>query len=155
MVNHISHFLWPVLHSSPSSSHPRCHPTTGWHMWQSVALSACPHMQTKDPSFETSVSDVQTSFSFGDLDVWDLELWRIVFLLGAMIRACSQTLWNRSVWESVEALERVTESQRGRRERVEAKRENESRRECVCEWIKTEKLKKCSIYISEIKPIAP
>lgn len=60
----------PSLQPSPSL-HLYCCPTTGWHVWQIVCtMSACPFTQTRDPSWKRSMCDVQTGFSFWDLDVY-------------------------------------------------------------------------------------
>lgn len=57
----------PVFQSSltPTQSlHLYCRPTTWWHMWRSVAL--CQHVLSRKPNVP-ALSDVQTGFSFGDL----------------------------------------------------------------------------------------
>lgn len=66
----------PVLQSSltPTTILTSLLPPNHWvaHAAKCCNMSACP--LTQDPSFQTRMSDVQNSFSFGDLDVWDLAM---------------------------------------------------------------------------------
>lgn len=108
----------PHLRFSPTSSpvipHPNppiltsLLPPNHWvaHVAKCCTMSACPLTQTKHAFFETNTCDVQTSFSFGDLVVWDLMLWRIIFLRSEMISLQSEAIeWE--AWEYVEPSERV------------------------------------------------
>lgn len=103
----------PVLQSSltPTTILTSLLPPNHWvaHAAKCCNMSACP--LTQDPSFQTRMSDVQNSFSFEDLDVWDLAMP----VVRSNKRAMKWEFWGIcwTIWGSERALIRKKSEEMG------------------------------------------